>query len=81
MAEVTRELRQQCSLQESECVSLDSDQTKIKNEIEGATNRMEVLLLEKKRVEQRLEQLRSENGKLEEFLEVLLCYVVSVVEV
>ena len=70
MTEITKELRNQCNLQELECNNLETDQVKVKEEIDNVSKRMESLMSEKKRVELRLEQLRLENAKLEEFLEV-----------
>ena len=53
-----------------ECKSLESDQSKIKLEVESVNKRLDALLEEKQRVEQKLEQLRVENAQLEEFLDV-----------
>ena len=69
MTEITKELKNQCQVQEQECIQLDADKARIKDEVENVTKRMETLASEKKRVEQKLEQLRLENSKLEEFLE------------
>lgn len=74
MFEITKELRNQCNLQEMECKTLESDQQKIKQEVESVNKRLESLLEEKQRVEQKLEQLRMENAQLEEFLDVSSLY-------
>jgi chromosome segregation ATPase len=70
MKEITKELRAQAEIQKEECKTLESDQRHIKEDIESVTKRMEILLAEKKRVEKRLEAMKDQNNKLQEFLDV-----------
>lgn len=70
MTEITRELKAQTEIQQMECQNLESDQRQIREDIENVTKRMEILLAEKKRVEERLATMKDQNNKLQEFLEV-----------
>ncbi|EGF81865.1 hypothetical protein BATDEDRAFT_23536 [Batrachochytrium dendrobatidis JAM81] len=69
MIQITKELRDQCALQEQECVALEVDQTKVKEEINGLTGRLKTLMSDKISTEQKLEELRLENIKLDAFLQ------------
>eukprot|EP00842_Homolaphlyctis_polyrhiza_P002820 jgi/Hompol1/3539/HPOL_006597-RA len=68
MIALTRELKEQCLLQEKECASLEEDRLKIKAEITGLNSRLAALSAEKHQTEAKLDELRSENAKLEAFL-------------
>ena len=70
MTEITSELKAQTEIQQVECQNLESDQQRIRDDIESVTRRMEILLAEKKRVEERLASMKDQNNKLEDFLEV-----------
>jgi hypothetical protein len=70
MTEITRELKAQTEIQQEECRTMELDQQHIRQDIESVTKRMEMLLAEKKRVQDRLEAMKDQNNKLQEFLEV-----------
>nr|KAJ3422858.1 hypothetical protein HK105_005942 [Polyrhizophydium stewartii] len=73
MMQITRELHDQCALQERECAALEGDQAKVKEEIETLTARIQSLMTDKMQTEQRLEELRLENAKLDSYLQVRIC--------
>ncbi|KAH6569222.1 hypothetical protein BASA60_008284 [Batrachochytrium salamandrivorans] len=69
MIQITKELRGQCDLQKRECDVLETDQTKVKDEIDGLSSRLQTLMSDKMRAKQKLEELRLENIKLDAFLQ------------
>lgn len=69
MTDITNELKAQSEIQQLECQNLESDQRQIREDIQNVTRRMEILLAEKKRVEERLAAMKDQNNKLQEFLE------------
>ncbi|KAJ3036179.1 hypothetical protein HDV00_003035 [Rhizophlyctis rosea] len=68
MQSITKELKSQCEIQHQECTSLQSDQVAAKSEVDTLMARIEALAGEKIRIQQKLEELKAENGRLEAFL-------------
>ncbi|KAI9204179.1 uncharacterized protein BJ171DRAFT_408010, partial [Polychytrium aggregatum] len=69
MVVVTKDLKAQCQAQEAEFESLEAQQKKAKDEVNVLMRRIELLMAEKIKVEQRLEDLRLENNRLDAFLQ------------
>ncbi|KAJ3040422.1 hypothetical protein HK097_002559 [Rhizophlyctis rosea] len=70
MQSITKELKSQCEIQHQECTSLQSDQQQAKSEVDTLMARIEALAAEKLRVQQKLDELKTENSRLESFLSV-----------
>ncbi|TPX62260.1 hypothetical protein PhCBS80983_g00491 [Powellomyces hirtus] len=68
MMQLTSQLRDQCSLQEAECESLEAEKLRAKEELEAMVRKVEDLLSEKAKVEQRLEEMKNENVRLDAVL-------------
>lgn len=68
MMMLSGELKDQCLIQEKECVVLDAEQHKILEEMSDLRSRVDTLASEKRLMEYKLEELRLENNELEAFL-------------
>ncbi|KAI8913539.1 hypothetical protein EDD86DRAFT_187572 [Gorgonomyces haynaldii] len=70
MVNVSNELKMQSQNQEKEILLVEEDQRKTRDEVDSLKTKLQFLLAEKEAVEQRLENLRQENSKLETFIQV-----------
>ncbi|KAJ3300045.1 hypothetical protein HK104_005041 [Borealophlyctis nickersoniae] len=69
MCNITRELKEQCAIQEKECEDLEADQSRAKGDVDALMKRIEILAGEKIVVQQKLEELKAENARLDAFLQ------------
>lgn len=68
MMEISVDLKNQCKLQEDECILLEEQQSKVTLELNDIRKKVDTLEREKILLERKLEELRVENDGLEAFL-------------
>ena len=68
MMQTSVDLKNQCSLQEAECLVLDKEQQKVTMEIGDMRKRIEILSKDKSTLAAKIEELKRENDDLEAFL-------------
>ena len=68
MMEISVDLKNQCKLQEDECILLEDQQSKVTLELNDIRKKVDTLEREKILLERKLEELRVENDGLEAFL-------------
>ena len=68
MISISVSLKDQVAVQEQECKAIETDQERVKNEIEILKTRTSILNDQKNSIEDKLDKLKKENAKLEVFI-------------